>query len=94
MVKAAYSSGRPSYGVGQGNVQILVDEDYADYAAIAKSAVFSRSYDNGLPCTCDQTMFVPKSRVKEMLDLLVENKAVYLDDPAVIEKLRKSYNFV
>ncbi len=90
MVKAAYSSGRPSYGVGQGNVQILVDEDYADYAAIAKSAVFSRSYDNGLPCTCDQTMFVPKSRVKEMLDLLVENKAVYLDDPAVIEKLRKT----
>ena len=26
MVKSAYSSGRPSYGVGQGNVQVLVDE--------------------------------------------------------------------
>lgn len=90
MVKAAYSSGRPSYGVGQGNVQILVDEDYSDYAAIAKSAVFSRGYDNGLPCTCDQTMFLPESRLQEMVDLLVENGAYYLDDPAVIEKLRKT----
>ena len=88
MVKAAYSSGRPSYGVGQGNVQILVDEDYPDYAAIAASAVFSRSYDNGLPCTCDQTMFVPQSRFQEMIDLLVKNKAVYIDDPAILEKLR------
>ncbi|HWP22344.1 MAG TPA: aldehyde dehydrogenase family protein [Candidatus Cryosericum sp.] len=88
MVKAAYSSGKPSYGVGQGNVQILVDEDYADYAAIAASTVFSRSYDNGLPCTCDQTMFVPQSRFQEMVGLLVKSKAVYIDDPAIIEKLR------
>lgn len=90
MVKAAYSSGRPSYGVGQGNVQILVDEDYPDYAAIAASAVFSRSYDNGLPCTCDQTMFVPETRYQEMIDLLVKNKAVFVDDPAILEKLRNT----
>lgn len=59
MVKAAYSSGRPSYGVGQGNVQILVDKDYQDYAALAASTVFSRSYDNGLPCTCDLPCLCP-----------------------------------
>ncbi len=27
MVKAAYSSGKPSLGVGQGNVQVIVDRD-------------------------------------------------------------------
>ena len=88
MVKAAYSSGKPSYGVGQGNVQIIVAEDYEDYDSIAKSNVFSRSYDNGLPCTCDQTMYVPRTRFDEMISLLQKHGAYYTDDAAVIEKLR------
>ena len=31
MVKSAYSSGRPSFGVGPGNVQVVVAPDYTDY---------------------------------------------------------------
>lgn len=90
MVKSAYSSGKPSYGVGQGNVQILVDKDYPDYDSIAAGNIFSRSYDNGLPCTCDQTLFVPAERYDEMIAALVKHKGFYVDDETVIEKLRQT----
>ena len=46
MVKAAYSSGKPSLGVGQGNVQCIIDEDVdlADAAATVLSASANRPY--------------------------------------------------
>ena len=28
MVKSAYSSGKPSYGVGAGNVPVIIDREY------------------------------------------------------------------
>ena len=43
MVKSAYSSGRPSYGVGPGNVQVVVAPDWTDYDKLAKQVVGSRS---------------------------------------------------
>ena len=49
MVKAAYSSGKPAIGVGQGNVQCIVDED-ADLADAAGKISTGRSFDNGLIC--------------------------------------------
>ncbi len=88
MVKAAYSSGKPAYGSGQGNVQIVVDKDYTDYEGLAASFVNSRSYDNGLPCTCDQTLFIPAERCQDMIAALKGKGALYVDDAAVIEKLR------
>lgn len=39
MVKSAYSSGRPSYGVGPGNVQVVVAPDWTDYDKLAKQVV-------------------------------------------------------
>lgn len=90
MVKAAYSSGKPSFGVGQGNVQVIVDSDYKDFDGIAAGCAFSRAYDNGLPCTCDQTMYIPKARFNEMVEALKKNKAYYTDDEKIIEKLRKT----
>lgn len=67
MVKAAYSSGRPSFGVGPGNVQVVLAPDYTDYDAVAKNIVASRAYDNGMPCTGEQAIHLPRSAVDQVL---------------------------
>ena len=49
LVKTAYSSGKPVYGVGQGNVQVLVDRD-VDFNEVAKMVITGRTFDNGAQC--------------------------------------------
>lgn len=44
LVKVAYSSGKPALGVGQGNVQVLVDRD-VDYDEVAKMVIAGRTFD-------------------------------------------------
>lgn len=68
MVKSAYSSGRPSYGVGPGNVQVVVAPDYTDYDKLAANVIGSRAYDNGMPCTGEQAIHLPK----EVLDTVLK----------------------
>src|SRR6056297_1033357 len=59
MVKAAYSSGRPSYGVGQGNVQCIVDRD-TDLAESIDTIIKGRIFDNGIICSGEQTSILPE----------------------------------
>lgn len=55
MVKSAYSSGKPSYGVGAGNVQVIFDSDI-DFEDAAEKVIYGRSYDNGIICTGEQSV--------------------------------------
>lgn len=87
MVKAVYSSGKPAFGVGAGNVQTLVDAD-ADLADSAQKIVKSRIYDNGVLCTCEQCVHVEASRYDELVKLLIENGAFYISDKADVDALR------
>lgn len=87
MVKAAYSSGKPSYGVGAGNVQTIVDTD-ADLALSAKQIVRSRTYDNGVLCTCEQCVHVHESQYDELVKLLEQEGAFYVSAPEDVDKMR------
>ncbi len=82
MVKTAYSSGKPSYGVGQGNVQVVVGEDYKDYEKMAATIVGGRAYDNGIPCTGEQAIHFPKKDYDEIIEAFKNAKAVLLPDEA------------
>lgn len=55
LVKAAYSSGRPAYGVGPGNVPLYVDRS-ADPADVARIVVASQSFDNATFCCSEQAL--------------------------------------
>ena len=88
MVKAAYSSGKPSLGVGQGNVQCIIDED-VDLAAAAEKVIIGRSFDNGLICLGEQTVFVPQASYDEFVSQLVEHGGCYFDDPETAGKIRE-----
>lgn len=78
MVKAAYSSGRPSYGVGQGNVQVIIDPDYTDFDKIAENVVFSRTFDNGILCAGEQSLIIPEKHEKSLIEAF-KKKGVYVN---------------
>jgi acetaldehyde dehydrogenase/alcohol dehydrogenase len=54
MVKAAYSSGRPSLGVGAGNTPALIDET-AHIKMAVSSIIISKTFDNGTICASEQS---------------------------------------
>jgi len=89
MVKAAYSSGKPAYGVGSGNSQALFDRD-ADFKEAVGMVVLGRGFDNGQVCACNQSAIVPKEKFDETVALFKENGAYYIDDPAEIAKIRET----
>lgn len=78
MVKAAYSSGRPSYGVGQGNVQVVIDPEYTDVDKIAENVVFSRTFDNGILCAGEQTLIVSEKHEEALIEAFLK-QGVYVN---------------
>jgi succinate-semialdehyde dehydrogenase len=79
MVKAAYSSGRPAYGVGPGNVQCIIDRD-ADIDDAAKKIIASRIFNYGIPCACEQAVMVPDERYEDIVDSFIQNGSAYIED--------------
>lgn len=65
MVKAAYSSGKPSFGVGPGNVQCIIDRD-VDIKEAIKKIVDGRTFDLGIICSGEQTIITPVDKYEEM----------------------------
>src|SRR5947209_11930057 len=60
MVRAAYSSGKPAYGVGAGNATMIIDET-ADVAQAAANTRISKIHNNGSGCSCDGNLLVEDS---------------------------------
>ncbi|MDR3072801.1 MAG: aldehyde dehydrogenase family protein [Clostridiales Family XIII bacterium] len=87
MVKAVYSSGKPAFGVGAGNVQSLWDAD-ADFDSAITKTITGRTYDNGVLCTCEQTIHVPEAKVEEVAAKFAAQGAYVITDPAEVSKLR------
>ena len=89
VVKSAYSSGKPSYGVGAGNVQGIIDED-VDYPEAVSKIIASRIFDNGIICSGDQTLIAPESKFAEIMAEFKKQGAVYFDDKKTVDKLRET----
>ncbi|MDA3950836.1 MAG: aldehyde dehydrogenase family protein [Spirochaeta sp.] len=66
MVKAAYSSGTPAFGVGAGNAIIVVDKT-ADLADAAPKIKASKVFDLAAGCSCDNSVVIDESVYDEML---------------------------
>ena len=60
MVKAAYGSGKPAYGVGAGNATVVVDET-ADIADAARNTRISKTQNHGSGCSSDGNLVVEAS---------------------------------
>ena len=69
MVKAAYGSGKPAYGVGAGNATVIVDET-ADIAEAAMNTRISKTQNHGSGCSCDGNLLVEATVYDRFLDQL------------------------
>lgn len=58
MVRAAYSSGKPTIAVGAGNVPAYVGASVPDAAEAAEMIITSKSFDNGTACVAEQSVVV------------------------------------
>lgn len=88
MVKAAYSSGTPAFGVGAGNAVITVDES-ADINDATNKIVMSKTVDLATSCSSDNSVI----GVEVIYDALLEDlqeKGGYLASADEYEKLRNA----
>ncbi|WP_170575071.1 aldehyde dehydrogenase family protein [Ruegeria atlantica] len=86
MVKAAYSSGRPAYGVGAGNSSIVIDET-ADLDIAARNTRISKTSDFGSGCSADGNIIIQRSVYDDMVKAL-EAEGGYLcsnEEKAMLE---------
>ena len=89
MVRSAYSSGKPAYGVGAGNATMVVDET-ADVAEAARNTRISKTNDYGSGCSADGNLVVESSIYDAMLTTL-QNEGGYLVNGREKELLRAAY---
>src|SRR5262245_8894601 len=88
MVKSAYSSGKPSFGVGAGNVPVIVDND-VDLNDAATKIVNGASFDNGIICSHEQFVLVPQDKYRVALESFeATGKVWFTEEERVVQKLR------
>jgi len=70
MVKAAYSSGKPAYGVGPGNSVSIVAED-ANVRDAATKIMGSKAFDNATSCSSENSIIIHESIYDQMIEQLI-----------------------
>ena len=85
LVRAAYSAGKPAYGVGPGNAPAYI-ESTADVAKAVRDIVTGKTFDNGLLCSSENSVVCDDVLVEEVKRQFVANGAHFLS-PAEIDVL-------
>lgn len=79
MVRAAYSSGTPAYGVGAGNSTMIIDET-ANIEEAARNTRLSKTSDFGSGCSADGNLIIESSIFDRMLAQLVKEGGYLASD--------------
>lgn len=88
MVKAAYSSGTPAYGVGPGNPPVVLDRGY-DLEDAAKKTVVAVGSDNGILCDGDNLLLYPQELEQEFFEALKKEGVVLFEEKKAVEEFGK-----
>lgn len=88
MVKAAYGSGKPAYGVGVGNAVSVIDET-ADIADAARKIMLSKTNDLATGCSTENSLIIHRSLYEMMVGSLVKEGG-YLVSEEEKRKLEKA----
>jgi acetaldehyde dehydrogenase (acetylating) len=83
LVRAAYSAGKPAYGVGPGNAPAYIERS-ADVAKAVRDIVTGKTFDNGVLCSSENSVVVDAPLVEEVKRLFVADGAHFLS-PAEID---------
>ncbi|MGH9337703.1 MAG: aldehyde dehydrogenase family protein, partial [Vicinamibacteria bacterium] len=77
LVRAAYSSGKPAFGVGPGNVPAYV-ESSADAPKAVRDILTGKSYDNGTLCCSEQALICDAAIEREVRESVVREGGHFL----------------
>ena len=89
MVRAAYGSGKPAYGVGAGNATMVIDET-ANIEDAARNSAISKTNDHGSGCSADGNLLVDASIYDAFLRQL-QAEGGYLVNAQEKDLLRAAY---
>src|SRR5438309_9809337 len=87
MVRAAYSSGTPAYGVGAGNSTMIIDET-ANIEEAARNTRLSKTSDFGSGCSADGNLLIEASIFDRLVGQL-QKEGGYLANDQEKAALRK-----
>ena len=87
MVRAAYSSGNPSLGVGAGNTPAVIDAT-AHLKMAVSSILLSKTFDNGMICASEQSVVV-EDAVYDTVRQEFADRGAYLLNPEELDKFRQ-----
>ncbi|MBX6395949.1 MAG: acetaldehyde dehydrogenase (acetylating) [Alicyclobacillaceae bacterium] len=87
LVRAAYSSGKPAYGVGPGNVPAYIERT-ADIPRAVRHILDSKTFDNGTICASEQAVIVDRA-VRESVIREFRMRGAYFLSPEEKEAVGK-----
>jgi acetaldehyde dehydrogenase (acetylating) len=79
VVRAAYSSGKPAFGVGPGNVPALIEKT-ADVKKAVADVVRGTTFDNGTLCSSEQAIVACESLRDQVIAELKANGAYVVNE--------------
>lgn len=80
LVRAAYSTGKPAYGVGPGNAPCYVEQS-ADIGQAARDIILGKCFDNGVLCSSPNSVVVDRAVDAALRDALRREGAHFLTAP-------------
>ena len=78
LVRAAYSSGKPAFGVGPGNVPAMIERS-ADIAKAVKDILTGKCFDNGTICSSEQAVIVERAVDRQVREAFEKEGACFMD---------------
>ena len=88
LVRAAYSAGKPAYGVGPGNAPCYIEAS-ADLAKAAGDILLGKSFDNGVLCSSPNSVVVDQA-VADEVTAQFQAQGGYFLSPAEADVLAKA----
>jgi acetaldehyde dehydrogenase (acetylating) len=79
LVRAAYSAGKPAYGVGPGNAPCYVEQS-ADLSKAAHDIVLGKTFDNGVLCSSPNSVVVDEAISEEARRRFQAEGAYFMND--------------
>jgi len=79
MVRAAYSSGKPTLAVGAGNVPVYVHRSVPDIVEAAEMIVTSKAFDNGTACVAEQSVVIDGAVYDRGMEAFAARGVLFLD---------------
>ena len=89
LVRAAYSAGKPAYGVGPGNAPAYVERS-ADIKKAVRDIITGKTFDNGVLCSSENSVVVDES-IAEDVRREFQTQGSYFMDQAEIASLAKAF---